>query len=89
MATVTTKEGKKFTQEEMDTVSKIKEKYNQITVRYGQLEIEQNVINEQKETINEEYKVIRKQEIDFVKSLSSKYGAGKLDLDTGVFIPNE
>ena len=48
-----------------------------------------NVINEQKETINEEYKVIRKQEIDFVKSLSSKYGAGKLDLDTGVFIPNE
>tara|TARA_R100000152_G_C6767019_1_gene192146 strand:+ start:1455 stop:1724 length:270 start_codon:yes stop_codon:yes gene_type:complete len=89
MATVTTTEGKKFTDEEMDKVSKIKEKYNEITVRYGQLTIEQNVLDEQKEVINSEYKAVRKQEVDFVKSLSTKYGAGKLDLDTGVFIPSE
>ena len=89
MATVTTTEGKKFTNEEMDTVSKIKQKYSEITVRYGQIEVEQNVLNEQKEVINSEYKAVRKNEVDFVKSLSKKYGAGKLDLDTGVFIPGE
>tara|TARA_R110001592_G_scaffold51696_3_gene158828 strand:- start:8103 stop:8372 length:270 start_codon:yes stop_codon:yes gene_type:complete len=89
MATVTSKEGKKFSQEEMEKVSKIKEKYNEITVRYGQLEIEQNVVNEQKLRITTEYEGVRKEEVDFVKTLSTKYGAGKLDLDTGVFIPTE
>jgi len=88
MAEVKTKEGKKFAKEEMDKVSKIKEKYNEITVRFGQLQIEQNVIDEQKERVNKEYKAVRKEEVDFVKELSDKYGAGKLDLDTGVFIPS-
>jgi intein-encoded DNA endonuclease-like protein len=88
MAEVKTTEGKKFTKEEMENVSKIKEKYNEITVRFGQLQIEQNVIDEQRERVNTEYKSVRKLEVEFVKELSDKYGAGKLDLDTGVFIPS-
>tara|TARA_R110001592_G_scaffold176253_4_gene415771 strand:+ start:956 stop:1222 length:267 start_codon:yes stop_codon:yes gene_type:complete len=87
MATATTKEGTKFSKEEMETVAKVKERYNEITVRLGQLQIEQNVLDEQKETVQDMYKEIRKSEIDFVQELSKKYGQGQLDLDTGVFIP--
>jgi ATP adenylyltransferase/5',5'''-P-1,P-4-tetraphosphate phosphorylase II len=89
MAQTNVKEGKKFTEDEMKKVSSIKEKYNEITVRFGQLKIEQRILDEQIDKVDNQYKAVRQSEIDFVKQLSEKYGAGNLDLDTGVFIPTE
>ncbi len=89
MAQANVKEGKKFTEDEMKKIEQIKEQYNNITVKFGQLKIEQCILDEQKEAISAKYKEVRNQEIEFAKELSNKYGAGNLDLDTGVFVASE
>jgi pentose-5-phosphate-3-epimerase len=87
MAEVKTKEGKKFTEEEMKKVQEIKNKYNDITINLGQLEMDGMLINEQKDKLKEEYVNTRKAEVAYAKVLSDKYGLGTLDIETGVFIP--
>ena len=89
MAEVKTKEGKKFTDEEMKRVADIKRAYNDLTIKLGQLEIEKHVLKEQQDRLDSEYDIVRKDEVGFVKQLSEKYGVGQLDLDTGIFIPSE
>ena len=89
MTEIKTKEGVKFSEEEMSKISSVKERYNEITVKLGQLEIEQKILDEQKARAGQEYNKIRKEEVDYAKVLSDKYGTGNLDLSTGVFIPSE
>jgi hypothetical protein len=87
MAEAKTKEGKKFTEEEMKKVQEIKNKYNNITINLGQLEMDGMLIDEQKNKLKEQYINTRKDEVDYAKVLSDKYGLGTLDIETGVFIP--
>mgnify|MGYP003651379317 CR=1 FL=1 len=87
MAEVQTKEGKKFTEEEMKKVQEIKTKYNEIQINLGQVELDKILIEEQRNSLMEEYKEVRKSEVSYAKMLSDKYGLGTLDVETGVFIP--
>ena len=87
MAEAKTKEGKKFTEEEMNKVQEIKNKYNEITINLGQLEMDGMLLSEQKEKLKDEYVGVRKEEVTYAKVLSDKYGLGTLDIETGVFIP--
>ena len=87
MAEVKTNEGKKFTEEEMKNISLIKEDYNRITIKLGQIEMDRILLDEQRDDLNKKYFEVREKEIKYAKELSSKYGEGSLDLDTGVFIP--
>jgi len=89
MAEVKTKEGKKFTEEELKKIQEIKKAYNDLTIKLGQLQMEKNHLNEQSNRLDEEYKLLRKDEVGYVRQLSEKYGVGQLDLETGVFIPAE
>tara|TARA_R110000744_G_scaffold135942_3_gene245650 strand:+ start:5247 stop:5510 length:264 start_codon:yes stop_codon:yes gene_type:complete len=83
------KEGTKFTEEEMKKVEDFKNKYDTLTVSYGQLAMDQLVLDESEKQIKEEYKKTRSEEKAFVKDLSTKYGNGELNLETGVFIPQQ
>ena len=83
------KEGTKFTEEEMKKVEDFKSKYDTLTVSYGQLAMDQLVLDESEKQIKEEYKKTRSDEKSFVKELSTKYGTGELNLETGVFIPQQ
>jgi|TARA_A100001515_G_scaffold130045_1_gene117067 hypothetical protein len=80
------KEGTKFTEEEMKKVEDFRNRFNTVTVSYGQLAMDKLVLEETENAIKEEYDKIRKEEKAFVKELSDKYGAGQLNLETGVFI---
>ena len=46
-------------------------------------------IKEQEELLKKELRTLEETEQKTAKKLSSKYGKGKLDLDTGEFIPVE
>ena len=85
---VSTKEVK-FSKKEMDAIAGIKQRYDGITVRLGQYSVEEMQLRHAKESLESEYKALRKEESDYAASLSEKYGAGQLNLDTGVFIPGE
>ncbi len=89
MAEVKTNEGKKFTEEEMKKVQEIKTKYNEIQINLGQIELDKILIDEQRNTLMKEYSEVRKAEVEYAKILSDKYGLGTLDIETGVFIPQQ
>jgi len=91
MSTEKTEQSKeqKFTKEEMETIEFIKKSYDELTVQLGQLNVEEFVLNESRENLKDSFSTIRTKEKEFANSLSDKYGKGQLNLDTGVFIPEQ
>ena len=86
----------KFTQEELDSLSNLKNTYAQLELSLGKVEmariqIDQRVeqIEGEKMALETQLNELQKQERVLVESLNEKYGAGNLDPNTGVFTPNE
>ena len=87
-------ENKKFTQEELDQILKLRESNAQKITEFGQIELEILLTNQRldslqdaKEKLQEEYVAMQNQEKDLVDKLNEKYGAGQVDLESGEFIP--
>ena len=86
----------KFTQEELDSLSNLKNTYAQLELSLGKVEMARIQIDQRAEQIEGEklsletqINELQKQERVLVESLNEKYGAGNLDPNTGVFTPNE
>ena len=86
----------KFTQEELDSLSNLKNTYAQLELSLGKVEMARIQIEQRAEQIEGEklsletqLNELQKQERVLVESLNEKYGAGNLDPNTGVFTPNE
>ena len=86
----------KFTQEELDSLSNLKNAYAQLELSLGKVEMERIQVDQRAEQIEGEklsletqINELQKQERVLVESLNEKYGAGNLDPNTGVFTPNE
>ncbi len=85
---------KKFTQEELDSIKKIQTKYQSLGISLVQLEIlkksiyaELDKVRDSEEKIKEEVTKTSQEEEQLSKALSEKYGIGTLDLQSGVFKP--
>jgi len=86
----------KFTQEELDSLSNLKNTYAQLELSLGKVEMARIQIDQRAEQIEGEklsletqLNELQKQERALVVSFNEKYGAGNLDPSTGVFTPNE
>ena len=86
----------KFTQEELDSLSNLKNAYAQLELSLGKVEMARIQIDQRAEQIEGEklsletqLNELQKQERVLVESLNEKYGAGNLDPHTGVFTPKE
>ena len=89
-------EEKKFTKEEMNTISEIQEKYLEIQQKLGQVSLSKLKLEQQVEAIDvlekellENFKKTQKEEKDFVDSVTKKYGDGTLNPESGIFTPNK
>ncbi len=87
-------ETKKFTQEEMNEISKLREDTQSKVLDFGQLKLEKILTQQRLEQLNEleqktenDYKELQEKEKQLVETFKAKYGVGTLDLDNGVFIP--
>ena len=87
-------ETKKFTQEELDQITKLQQTNAQKVSEFGQIEIEillakQRLENLEiaKQNCQEQYKELQQQEEELVSGLNEKYGIGTVDVNTGEFIP--
>jgi hypothetical protein len=85
---------KKFTQEELDSIKKIQTKYQSLGISLVQLEIlkksiyaEMDKARDSEEKVKEEITKTSEEEEQLSKALSEKYGMGTLDLQSGVFMP--
>ncbi len=87
-------ENKKFTKEELDKITKIRDGNEQIIIELGQIELQLLLINEELAKLNElksttqiRFKNIQAEEIELVTKLNEKYGKGTVDINTGEFVP--
>ena len=79
----------KFTEEELTQVQNIQRSYTTIQNQFGQLKLAQIRLDEQEVELEEALKSIQSEEKKFLDGITSKYGQGTLNPETGVFTPTE
>lgn len=86
----------KIAAEETEKIRELQNRYTQITVNLGQVSIASERLQEnldsldtQKDELLAQHATAQEDERNLVEELTSKYGIGNLDLDTGIFTPNE
>ena len=87
-------ENKKFTKEELEQITALRDE-NQVKVgEFGQIELEillttqrLEALAEAKNKLTKDYQDLQDKERDLIKELNEKYGAGQVDLNSGEFIP--
>jgi len=84
----------KLTQEEIQQIKELQQKYDQTVFELGSLEAQIIVLNAQIDKINEEKRnlvsdlnTVGKKESELIKTLQEKYGIGNLDIETGEITP--
>lgn len=85
----------RFTQEELDQIRSLQNKYNEIGIQLVQLKLARKnakeylqQLDEQEEELTKELVEADQSEKSLAQTFSDKYGAGSLDMDTGLFVPN-
>lgn len=79
----------KFTEEEMKQVQNVQKNYVNVQNQFGQLKMAQIRLDEQEIDLENSLQKIKKEEKEFLDSITEKYGQGTLDPETGVFTPVE
>ena len=85
---------KHLTQEEIQQIKELQQKYDQTVFELGSLEAQIIVLNAQIDKLNEEKRnlvsdlnTVGKKESELVKSLQEKYGTGSIDVESGEITP--
>tara|TARA_Y100001972_G_C7378416_1_gene198509 strand:- start:149 stop:442 length:294 start_codon:yes stop_codon:yes gene_type:complete len=74
-----------FSQQELEEIKKLRDELNTLSFQLGQLYIQKLKLKEQENTFKERLKSLEKQESTLAKKLTSKYGKGSINLETGTF----
>ena len=84
----------KFTEEELKSITEIRDTNAQITSELGQIELQLFLLDEQLKEFNDyksnlqiQFKNLQTTESELVQSLNEKYGKGTVDINTGEFVP--
>ena len=84
----------KFTDEELQSLQKLQDNYQEKQAILGQLAVQRILLDQLGEAlavriteVEQEYLNVQQEERDIVKKLNDKYGPGQLDPTTGVFTP--
>ena len=85
-------ESTKFTEEEMKTVKEIQKNYVDIQHKLGQLSVAEirwnqqlDALNISRSELNDSFRKTQKEEKDFIKVVTEKYGDGILNPETGEY----
>lgn len=79
----------KLTQEELQTIAELQQKNSAVVSELGQIELTRMAVETRRANAEAYLADLRKQEDEFGKTLSEKYGAGSIDLESGEFVPAE
>lgn len=79
----------KFSQDELNEVSAIRQAYEETTLALGQLELQKREIKKSETRVNDRLTAIENQEKVFLDKIVAKYGEGTFDIATGIFTPKK
>ena len=80
-------ENQKLTQEELQTITELQQKNNAVVSELGQIELTRMSVEARRANAESYLADLRKEEEEFGKTLSDKYGTGSIDLASGEFVP--
>lgn len=87
-------ENKQFNQEDVDQIKQLQEKYSILGVQLVQIKLARKnaldyleKLDAQEKEVEDHIQKTNQEEKQLAESFSQKYGAGSLDLDSGVFTP--
>lgn len=85
----------KFTQEELDQIKQLRDTTNRIIYQFGEIDLELHLMQQRTDELQKlrtslqtEYQNQSNTERTLVDELNKKYGAGQVDIESGIFIPN-
>ena len=78
-----------FSKEELKELRKLKNDINYISYELGAIAIQKVKLKEAEENLLKQLSTIDKDEKTLAKKLTSKYGKGSIDLESGTFTPME
>ena len=81
-------ENQKLTQEELQAIAELQQKNNAVVAELGQIELTRMAVESRRANAESYLAELRKEEEEFGKTLSDKYGSGSIDLENGEFIPS-
>ena len=83
-----------FTAEELEQIKELQTTYNEIGIELVQIKLAQKNAKEYIEKLNEQEEELTKKIVEanqseklLAEKLNGKYGAGSLDVETGLFTP--
>lgn len=76
-----------FSEQELKEIKDLRSSLNSITYQLGMISVERLKFDEKEKELKNEFKNLEKKEIDLASKLSSKYGKGSIDIETGTFTP--
>ena len=77
----------KFTPEEIQEIQSVQSLYNAIVTQAGQVYLEELSLDKKKDQLESNFEEIRSKESEIISTLTTKYGQGQINLETGEFIP--
>ena len=78
-----------FSEEELNQLKKLKNDINYISYELGAIAIQKVKLKESEENLLKQLSTIDNDEKIIAKKLTSKYGKGSIDLESGTFTPME
>jgi DNA repair ATPase RecN len=77
----------KFNDEELGKIKELQNAFNALLYLAGQTYMEGLVAEKKKTTLLERFDTLKQDEQELVSNLTSTYGQGKINLETGEFTP--
>ena len=77
-----------FSEEELKEIKDLRLSLDTVTFQLGRISVEKIKLEETKTLLKNQLKDLEKKEASIAKKLSSKYGKGSIDIETGTFIPS-
>tara|TARA_B110000196_G_C20631361_1_gene424204 strand:- start:166 stop:459 length:294 start_codon:yes stop_codon:yes gene_type:complete len=77
-----------FSEQELKEIKDLRLSLDTLVFQLGQISVEQFKLEEQEINLKNKLKDLAKKESSIAKNLTTKYGKGSIDIETGKFIPS-
>lgn len=77
----------KFTDEEIQEIQTLQQLYTTVVNQAGQVHLEEINLHEKKGQVESNFNEVRSKEQELLSTLTTKYGQGSINLETGEFTP--
>ena len=76
-----------ITPEELKKVQDVQIKFTVLTRRYGELHFQRKLVQLEMSDVDDQMEKLEDERIQVLGELQAKYGAGSIDINTGLLIP--